>query len=273
MRYFKFSNIALTLGILFLYLPLVVLVVFSFSGSPLISIWGGWSTIWYEVLFQDSDVIASVLLSLEIAVCASTGAVIIGTMAAYSLERIRKFRGKSIFYGMVVTPLVMPDVVVGISLLLMFISLQSLISWPDGRGFITILIAHITFCSAYVTVVMQSRLANIDTSIEEAAQDLGAKPMKTFFYITLPQIIPAIVSSWLLSFTLSLDDLVITEFVAGPSSTTLPMYIYSTVKTGPTPEINAVATIIIGVVSIAVVLATLITFRLEKRKKRERMKK
>ena len=262
----RFANVMLIAGIIFLYMPLVVLIIFSFSGSPLISTWGGWSTVWYEVLFQDSEVLASVILSLEVAVCASTAAIVLGTLAAYSIVRIRRFRGKSLFYGMLATPLVMPDVIVGISLLLMFISLQSLIAWPEGRGFVTILIAHITFCSAYVTVVMQSRLANLDASFEEAAMDLGARPLKTFITVTLPQITPALVSSWLLSFTLSVDDLVITEFVAGPNASTLPMYIYSTVKTGPNPEINAVATLIIAVVSLAVIGATFFSLRLEKRR-------
>ncbi|MCF6767613.1 ABC transporter permease subunit [Thiotrichales bacterium 19S11-10] len=271
-----FSNIVLLLGILFLYLPLVIMVIFSFTNSALITVWGGFSTVWYKVLFQDSDIIASALRSLKLALCAATGATILGTMAAYTLTRFNRFRGRGLFYGMTLTPLVMPDVVIGISLLLMFVSLQALITSILGtsfdiRGFFTILAAHITFCTAYVSIIMQSRLAHIDRSIEEAAMDLGAKPAKTFFSITLPQIIPSLIAAWLLAFTLSLDDLVITEFVASPNQSTLPMYIYSTVKTGPTPEINALATIIIGIVMIAVLIATLLSFHFERLRKKDRL--
>jgi putrescine transport system permease protein len=273
-KLFNFSRIVLFLGIIFLYLPLVVLIIFSFSGSQLITVWGGFSTVWYKILFQDADIISSALRSLKLAVSAATGALILGTMAAYTLTRFKFFRGRSLFYGMTLTPLVMPDVVIGISLLLMFVSVQHLIADFFGignidiRGFLTILAAHITFCTAYVTIVMQSRLISIDKSIEEAAMDLGAKPSKTFFSVTLPQIIPSLVAAWLLAFTLSLDDLVITEFVASPDQSTLPMYIYSTVKTGPTPEINALATIIIGIVTFAVIIATILSFRFERRKRK-----
>ncbi|MCF6766382.1 ABC transporter permease subunit [Thiotrichales bacterium 19S3-7] len=276
LKKFKFSNIILLLGITFLYLPLVVLVIFSFTNSALITVWGGFSTVWYKVLFQDADIISSALRSLKLAICAATGALILGTMAAYTLTRFNKFRSRSIFYGLTLTPLVMPDVVIGISLLLMFVSLQHIIISVFGgnfdiRGFFTIFAAHVTFCTAYVTIVMQSRLAHIDRSIEEAAMDLGAKPAKTFFMITLPQIIPSLIAAWLLAFTLSLDDLVITEFVASPEQSTLPMYIYSTVKTGPTPEINALATIIIAIVTIAVITATLLSFRFERKKRKNRL--
>ncbi|TNF69673.1 MAG: ABC transporter permease subunit [Gammaproteobacteria bacterium] len=273
LRKLKFSNLILLLGIIFLYLPLVVLVIFSFTDSALITVWGGFSTVWYKVLFQDADIISSALRSLKLAVSAATGALILGTMAAYTLTRFNKFRGRSIFYGLTLTPLVMPDVVIGISLLLMFVSLQHIIANIFGnsfdiRGFFTILAAHITFCTAYVTIVMQSRLAHIDRSTEEAAMDLGARPLKTFFMITLPQIIPSLIAAWLLAFTLSLDDLVITEFVASPEQSTLPMYIYSTVKTGPTPEINALATIIIAIVTIVVIIATFLSFRFERKKRK-----
>lgn len=269
---FPFARVMLFLGILFLYFPLIVLIAFSFSGSPLITVWGGWSLKWYHALMGDADILHSALLSMKVALMSSSCAVIIGLMAAYSLVRYSSFKGKSFFNALLLTPLVMPDVVLGISMLLMFVSAWSILGWPS-RGIMTIVLAHITFCSAYVTIIIQARLKSVDEDLEEAAMDLGAKPLKTFFWITLPQIIPSLISAWLLSFTLSFDDLVITEFVAGPSQNTLPMYIYSTVKTGPSPEINALAAILIGVVALCVISATLVTFYSDRKRKKGQIKR
>ncbi|MBK2124894.1 ABC transporter permease [Fangia hongkongensis] len=269
MRLFPFSKIMLILGLIFLYIPLVVLILFSFSNSEIINLWGGFTLDWYKELFQDSDIINAALVSLQVAVVASLAATILGTIIAYSITRFKRFRGKHFLYGMTITPLVLPDIVLGVSLLLMFTSLQGIIGWPHGRGMMTIILAHITFCTAYVTIVMQARIRSVDLSIEEAAMDLGAKPLKVFFQITLPQIIPSLIASFLLAFTLSIDDLVITEFVAGSSDPTLPMYIYSTVKNGPTPEINALATIMIAIISTVVVIGAFITFKVENNKKKK----
>lgn len=251
-------------GLFFLYFPIVVMVVYSFNASPLVNIWGGWSTAWYGTLFQDSDVLAAAWLSIRVAVCASTVAVILGTMAAVAIKRYRVFPGKTFFYGMTVTPLVMPDIVTGLSLLLMFVGMSTLIGWPSSQGFITILMSHITFCTAYATIVIQARFNSLDRSIEEAAMDLGARPTKTFFCITLPQIATSLLAAWLLSFTLSIDDLVITSFVSGPDTATLPMYIYASVRTGVTPEINALATLMVAIVATIVLGGTLIIQRWKK---------
>ncbi|WP_119344467.1 ABC transporter permease [Facilibium subflavum] len=270
MRLFPFSKTMLILGLIFLYTPLFVLILFSFSDSQIINLWGGFTLKWYYELIQDSDIINAALISLQVALTASLCATILGTIVAYIMTRFKYFRSKNFLYGMVITPLVLPDIVLGVSLLLMFTSLQNIIGWPHGRGMMTIILAHITFCTAYVTIVMQSRIASVDRSIEEAAMDLGARPAKTFFQITLPQIIPSLVASFLLAFTLSIDDLVITEFVAGSSDPTLPMYIYSTVKNGPTPEINALATVMIAIIATAIVVGGYFSFRLENnRKKRQ----
>ena len=195
------------------------------------------------------------MTSLEIAVCAATAAVVLGTMSAYLMNRFGKFRGRTLFSSMITAPLVMPDVIIGLSLLLMFVSLSTSIGWPEDRGMMTILIAHITFCTAYATVVISSRLREMDVSIEEAAMDLGASPLKTFFVITIPTIAPALASAWLLSFTLSLDDLVISSFVSGPGSTTLPMVVFSSVRLGVSPKVNALATLMILCVSLAAFIA------------------
>jgi len=249
-------KIALALGLVFLYFPIVMMIIYSFNASLLVNIWGGWTTSWYHVLAQDSDLISAALLSIQIAVSASTIALILGTMIAVVIKRYGLFKGRNFFYGMSITPIVMPDVVTGLSLLLLFVGLNSLIGFPNSYGFDTILIGHTTFCTAYATIVIQARLGAIDRSIEEAAMDLGAKPTKTFFQITLPQIASSLVAAWLLSFTLSIDNLVITSFISGPSSTTLPLYIYSTIRNGVTPEINALATIMICIVITALVLGT-----------------
>lgn len=262
-----FSNTILILGIIFLYIPLVILILFSFSDSQIINIWGGFTLDWYKELWQDSEIISAAVMSLKVAVIASLCATVLGTIVAYTMTRYKRFRSKNFLYGMVITPLVLPDIVLGISLLLMFSSLQGLIGWPQGRGLGTIVMAHITFCTAYVTIVMQARIASVDRSIEEAAMDLGATPIKTFFYITLPQIMPSLIAAFLLAFTLSIDDLVITEFVAGSSNPTLPMYIYSTVKNGPTPEINALATIMIAIIATCVISGAFISVKLDRRRK------
>jgi len=256
-----FIPIVATLGFIFLYAPIISLVVFSFNSSKLVTVWGGFSTRWYGELFANEQVLGAGLLSLQIAASSATLALILGTLCAVALTRFRRFRGKTLLGAMVSAPLVMPDVITGLSLLLLFVGLQELIGWPAGRGTLTIIIAHATFCMAYVTVVVQSRLSDLDISLEEAAQDLGATPARVFFDITLPIIAPALISGWLLSFTLSLDDLVIASFVAGPDSNTLPMVIFSKMKLGVSPDINALASVIIGIVALGVVIATVLQLR------------
>ena len=256
-----FIPIVATLGFIFLYAPIISLVVFSFNASKLVTVWGGFSTRWYGELFANEQVLGAGLLSLQIAASSATLALILGTLCAVALTRFRRFRGKTLLGAMVSAPLVMPDVITGLSLLLLFVGLQELIGWPAGRGTLTIIIAHATFCMAYVTVVVQSRLSDLDISLEEAAQDLGATPARVFFDITLPIIAPALISGWLLSFTLSLDDLVIASLVAGPDSNTLPMVIFSKMKLGVSPDINALASVIIGIVALGVVIATVLQLR------------
>ncbi len=244
-------------GFVFLYAPILSLVIFSFNESQLVTVWGGFSTKWYGALLQNRDILAAAGISLQVAAISATAAVALGTLAAYVLVRFGRFRTRALLTGMSTAPLVMPEVITGLSLLLLFVSMESLIGWPAGRGKLTIMIAHITFCMAYVTVVVQSRLASFDMSLEEAAMDLGARPVRVFFDITLPVIAPALVAGWLLAFTLSLDDLVVASFVTGPGASTLPMVIFSKVRLGVSPEVNALASIIIGVVALGVLLATL----------------
>jgi len=250
-----------TAGFAFLYLPLVVLVLFSFNASKLVSVWGGWSTKWYLELFRNEQILNAAWLSLKIATINATGATLLGTMAGLVLARFGRFGGRALFTGLIAAPLVMPDVIIGISLLLTFVSMEQFIGWPYGRGIDTILIAHITFSTAYVAVVVQSRASGLDRSIEEAALDLGARPITAFLLVTLPMLAPALASGWLLAFTLSLDDLVIASFVSGPGSSTLPMVIFSKVRLGVTPEINALATLLIGIVALAAGTATWIQIR------------
>ena len=245
----------LVFGYAFLYIPLVSVIVYSFNDSRLTTIWGGFSTRWYGELFRNEQVLDAAFLSLRIAVTTATFATLLGTMAGMALSRFGRFRGRTLFSGMVTSPLVMPEVITGLSLLLLFVSLQQLIGWPMQRGFTTITIAHTTFAMAYVTVLIQSRLSGMDQSLEEAAMDLGGRPFRVVFDITLPLIAPAMVAGWLLAFTLSLDDLVIATFVSGPCGSTLPMLIFSKVKLGVTPDINALATLIILFVSIGVIVA------------------
>jgi putrescine transport system permease protein len=250
-----------TLGFLFLYAPIIALVIFSFNANRLVTVWSGFSLQSYSDLWADPQLLPATWLSLRIAAIAATIALVLGTLCAYALVRFRRFRGKTVLQGAVSAPLVMPDVITGLSLLLLFVAMQSVIGWPAGRGVVTIVIAHATFCTAYVTVVVHSRLTDLDLSLEEAAMDLGATPVRVFFDITLPIIAPALISGWLLAFTLSLDDLVIASFVSGPGSSTLPMVIFSKIRLGVAPEVNALATIIIGFVAAGVFIATLLQLR------------
>jgi putrescine transport system permease protein len=256
-----FLPIVAGLGFLFLYAPIISLVVFSFNSNRLVTVWAGFSTQSYADLLADTQILDAAWLSLRIAAISATIALVLGTLCAIALVRFRRFRGKTLLAGMVSAPLVMPDVITGISLLLLFVAMQGLFGWPAGRGMLTIVIAHTTFCMAYVAVVVQSRLADFDMSLEEAAMDLGASPARVFLDITLPIIAPALVAGWLLSFTLSLDDLVIASFVSGPGSSTLPMVIFSKIRLGVSPEVNALATIIIGIVAAGVAIATILQLR------------
>ena len=260
MRRGWFLPIAASLGFAFLYLPIISLVVFSFNENRLVTVWTGFSTKWYGELFADPQMLGAAWLSVQIAFFAASFALVLGTLCAVALVRFKRFRGRTVLAGTVSAPLVMPDVITGLALLLLFVAMEGTLGWPAGRGIVTIIIAHTTFCMAYVTVVVQSRLSDLDLSLEEAAMDLGATPARVFFDITLPIIAPALVSGWLLAFTLSLDDLVIASFVSGPGSSTLPMVIFSKIKLGVSPDVNALATIIIGVVALGVVGATLIGF-------------
>jgi putrescine transport system permease protein len=264
-----FVILMMVLGYLFLYGPIVSLIVFSFNVSKLVTVWGGFSTQWYGALWRDEQVFIAFLLSLRMGVLSSSVATFLGTIAGYVLARFGAFRGRTAFSGMVTAPLVMPEVITGLSMLLLFVSMQDMFGWPANRGFATIAIAHITFTMSYVAVVMQSRFSTLDISLEEAAQDLGAKPLKVFFVITLPIVAPAIVSGFLLGFTISIDDLVITSFTSGPGANTLPMVIFSKVRLGLNPEINALASLIIAVVATGVVISTIYMAQAEKRRQRD----
>lgn len=246
---------ALAFGYAFLYIPLVSVIIYSFNDSRLATVWGGFSTRWYGELLRNQQVLDAAYLSLRIAFVTATLATLLGTMAGMALARFGRFRGRTLFSGMITSPLVMPEVITGLSLLLLFVSLQQLMGWPAQRGFSTITIAHTTFALAYVTVIVQSRLVAMDESLEEAAMDLGGRPLRVVFDITLPLIAPAMIAGWLLAFTLSLDDVVIASFVSGPGGSTLPMVIFSKIRLGVTPDINALATLIIVVVSVGVVIA------------------
>ncbi|MDB5621528.1 MAG: transporter permease subunit [Devosia sp.] len=261
MRRGWFLPIAAALGFVFLYAPIISLVVFSFNESRLVTVWSGFSTKWYGELLADPQMLGAAWLSLQIAAISATIALVLGTLCAVALVRFRRFRGRTVLAGTVSAPLVMPDVITGLALLLLFVAMEGTLGWPAGRGMLTIIIAHSVFCMAYVTVVVQSRLTDLDLSLEEAAMDLGASPVRVFFDITLPIIAPALVSGWLLGFTLSLDDLVIASFVSGPGSSTLPMVIFSKVRLGVSPDVNALATIIIGIVALGVLGATLFQLR------------
>ena len=260
----RFIISMLAFGYAFLYIPLLSVIVYSFNDSSLATVWGGFSTRWYRELLQNEQVLSALLLSLKIGVSAATLATLFGTMAGMALARFGRFRSRSLFTGLVMSPMVMPEVITGLALLLLFVSLQQLTGWPGQRGFGTITIAHTTFAMAYVAVIVQSRLAAMDKSLEEAAMDLGGRPFSVMIDITLPLIAPAMVAGWLLSFTLSLDDLVLASFVSGPGGSTLPMLIFSKVKLGVTPDINALASLIMLFVSVGVLIAWVIGRRMQK---------
>ena len=261
---------AMCFGFAFLYLPILVLVTYSFNSSALATVWGGFSTRWYSALLDNQQIIDAALLSLEIAAISATFATILGTLAGLALTRMRRFKGRFMFTGLIAAPLVMPEVITGLSLLLLFVSLQEFIGWPSTRGAGTITIAHITFSMAYVAVIVQAQLASMDESLEEAAMDLGGRPIQVAFDITLPLIAPSMISGWLLAFTLSLDDLVIASFTSGAGASTLPMVIFSKIKLGVTPDINALASIIIGTVTVGIVIASWIILRNDEKKALQR---
>jgi putrescine transport system permease protein len=268
-RMTPFRISALVFGFAFLYIPILSLIVFSFNKSRLVTVWAGFSTEWYGRLFQNEQILNAAWLSLKIAAINATGAVILGTLAGLALARFGKFKGRTAFAGMTTAPLVMPEVITGLSLLLLFVAMDQVFGWPSGRGVTTITIAHMTLTMAYVTVIVQSRLSTLDDSLEEAAMDLGARPTKIFFLITLPIIAPALISGWLLAFTISLDDLVIASFVSGPGSSTLPMVIFSKVRLGVSPDINALASIMVLFVTVGVIIAGILMARQEKRRQRD----
>lgn len=256
----------LAFGFAFFYIPILSMMVYSFNASRLATVWGGFSTKWYVSLFSNKQVIDALLLSLKIALVSASFATVIGTMAGIVLARFSRFRGRTLFSGLVIAPLIMPEVITGISLLLFFIMMADWIGWPGARGFTTITLAHITFSAVFVTTIVQARMVQSDRAIEEAAMDLGSRPWQVMFDVTLPVIFPAILSGWLLAFTISLDDVVITAFTTGPGSTTLPLLIWSKVKLGVTPDINALATLMVLAVGIGVVAAAVIMNRAEKRR-------
>jgi putrescine transport system permease protein len=268
-RISKLSYLFLIIGFVFLYAPMLSLIIYSFNESRLVTVWAGFSTKWYGELFHDEQIIQAAWRSLQIAAFTATAATVLGTMTALVIVRFKRFRGRTAFTGLITAPLVMPEVITGLSLLLLFVSMAQWIGWPEGRGMLTIWIAHVTFTVAFVNVVISSRLQEMDTSLEEAAMNLGATRLTTFFTITLPIISPALLSGWLLAFTLSLDDLVITSFVSGPSSTTLPMVVFSSVRLGLSPKINALATILISLVSIAAFIGWWLTWRSERQRQRD----
>jgi putrescine transport system permease protein len=259
----------LWLGLAFFYIPIFSMIVYSFNKSRLVTVWGGFSTQWYGKLFANHQILDAALLSLRIALVSATFATILGTMAGIALSRFGRFRGRTLFSGFVTAPLILPEVITGISMLMLFILMAQWIGWPGKRGFTTVTLAHITFSMTYVTTIVQSRLSTMDASIEEAAQDLGSKPWQVLKDVTLPIIFPAIMSGWLLAFTISLDDVVITSFTTGPGATTLPILIWSKVKLGVTPDINALATLIIVTVGFFVAIAGFIMSRAELRKHRD----
>ena len=263
-----FLQTVLFAGIAVLYVPILALIAYSFNASRLVNVWGGFSTAWYVELLHNRQLLEAALLSLEVAVAASSGAVVLGTLASIALVRFARFRGRLLLTGMVNAPLVMPEIITGITQLLLFVSMLQMFAWPH-RGFTTIVISHVVFCTAYATITIQSRLQSADRSLEEAAMDLGSGPARAFIEVTLPIIAPALLSSWLLNFTLSLDDLVISSFVSGPGASTLPMVIYSKVKLGVSPDINALASLIICGVGACVILAGYLMRRAEKQRELE----
>lgn len=292
-RPFNFSMLMLAMGFLFLYIPILSLIVYSFNESKLVTVWAGFSTKWYFELFKDQQMIDAAKVSLELAFFTACAAVVLGTMAAMVMTRLRSFRGKTLFSALITSPLVMPEVITGLSLLLLFVSMGEwilvlekwsiaidpnstttlMLGWirefVQQRGLWSMWVAHVTFAMAFVTVIISSRLSELDRSLEEAAMDLGANRLKVFFVITLPIIAPALLSGWLMAFTLSLDDLVISSFTSGPSSTTLPMKIFSSVRMGVSPKINALASLMIFLVTCAAMMAWWSMWRTEKRRQRD----
>jgi putrescine transport system permease protein len=267
-----FARSALVLGLVFLYVPIISMIVFSFNNSRLVTVWDSVHSPtlkWYGALMHNGQILDAAWLSIRIALTAASCSVVLGTLAGVALARFGQFRGRLLLAGMTTAPIVMPEVITGLSLLLLFVAMEQLIGWPRGVGAVTIALAHITFCMAYVTVVVQSRLTGFDESLEEAAMDLGARPVRVFVAITLPLILPAVASGWLLAFTLSWDDLVITQFVAGPGSSTLPMVIFSKVRFGVTPDVNALATILVLIVATGIALATVWMRHQQRRRQRD----
>ena len=268
----RFVLFMLIFGFAFLYLPIISMIVYSFNASRLVTVWDSAHSptlAWYVELFANDEILEAAQLSLRVAAVSATGAVVLATLAAFALVRFRRFRGRPLFGLLVTGPMVLPEVITGLSLLLLFVALAQWTGWPAARGATTITIAHVTFCLAYAVVVIQARLATVDRSLEEAAMDLGAWPWKVFWVITLPLILPAIASAWMLSFILSWDDIVITSFVSGPGSTTLPQLVFSKVRLGVSPDINALATLLVGLVSICVAIAGTVMMRTERRRARD----
>lgn len=263
MKSARFDPVVLTLCFAFLYIPIIILVIYSFNASRLVTVWGGFSLQWYRAMWSNQGLMDAAWVTARVAVLSASIGTVLGTMAALALVRFARFPGRTAFSGMIYAPLVMPEVITGLSLLLLFVAVNI------DRGFWTVTIAHTTFTMCYVAIVVQSRLLTFDRSLEEAAQDLGCPPVKTFFRITLPLIMPAVLAGWMLAFTLSLDDLVIASFTTGPGATTLPIKIYSQVRLGVTPEINAICTILIGLVTIGVVIASIASKRTELRRIRD----
>lgn len=265
----RFTLTMLVLGFVFLYAPILSLIVYSFNESRLVTVWSGFSVKWYVELFRDQQMMDAAWVSIQVAFWTACASVVLGTLAAMIMTRFRDFPGKTIFGGLITAPLVMPEVITGLSILLLFVSIGPIIGIGEQRGMLTIWIAHVTFCMAFVTVVISSRLGELDRSLEEAAMDLGANRIKVFFVITLPIIAPALVSGWLLAFTLSLDDLVIASFVSGPSSTTLPMKVFSSVRLGVSPKINALASLMILAVTVAAVVGWWVMTREDRKRQRD----
>jgi putrescine transport system permease protein len=263
------SNSVLTFGFLFLYIPIISLVVFSFNESKLVTIWSGFSLKWYAALLQDDELLTAAWLSLKIGLMTACASVVIGTWAGFVLARFGRFRGFTLFAGMINAPLVIPEVIQGISLLLLFVAMEQMLGWPKGRGVITMWIGHVMLCVSYVAIIVQSRVKELNRSLEEAALNLGATPLKVFFVITLPLISQALMSGWLLSFTLSIDDLVLSAFLSGPGSTTLPLVVFSRVRLGLNPEMNALATIFISLVTIGVVSVNTLLVAKERKRLRD----
>jgi putrescine transport system permease protein len=263
------SITVLTLGFIFLYVPILSLVIFSFNESKLVTVWSGFSTRWYAALLDDTELLQAAWLSLKIGLLTATASIVIGTWAGFVMARFGRFKGFTLFTGMINAPLVIPEVIQGISLLLLFVAMQQFLGWPKGRGMLTIWIGHVMLCISYVAIIVQSRLKEMNRSIEEAALDLGATPLKVFFVITIPLISQAILSGWLLSFTLSIDDLVLSAFLSGPGSTTLPLVVFSRVRLGLNPEMNALATLFISIVTVGVIVVNQMLVSKERRRARD----